>query len=169
MHKKIVMWSPPAMCHTSLEASHPLDSRRHWTEMCKPSQFRVLAILVILYLFLVIKIMYGSLISSEAWKGSNMSLIYQIDLTEVQYSPKWYNKVPKLASKSKTCRHKASQSKVCFTHAAWQQAKNGLCVKFLTILLISVTKKVSCFWWWNVYAQIMHPNMVTFLLDDELM
>ena len=143
------MWRPPAMCHTSLEASHPLDSRRHWNEMCKPSQFRVLAMLVILYLFLAIEIMYGSLISSEAWTGSNMSLIYQIELTDVQYSPNEYNKPLKLASKNQTCTHKAGQCKVCFTHTGWLLGKNGLHVKFLTISPLSVTTKASSFWWWN--------------------
>ena len=77
--------------------------------------------------------MYGSLISSKAWKGSYISLIYQIELTEVQYSPKWYNKPPKLISKSKTCRHKASQCEVCFTHHAsrkpsrWRVLSSILC------------------------------------------
>ena len=41
-------------------------------------------------------------------------------------------------------------------------------LNFLQFHEYQLLKKASCFWWWNMYASIMHPNIVTFLLDDEL-
>ena len=63
-----VSWSSHAMCQTSLEASDPLESRGHLMEMCYPSQFWVMTVLLSLYMFLVIKNHIWCMVFSKPWK-----------------------------------------------------------------------------------------------------
>ena len=125
-----VSWSSHALCHTSLEASHPLESRGHWMEMCYRSQFWVITLLLNLYLFLVIENHRWSLVFSKPWKATQILSNWQSDLSGMLFGSNWYSKLPKLALTCGACGHHATQFKVRFTHITSEKGKTGFLVRF---------------------------------------